>query len=313
MVRWSIAARRCALTGLVVLTAALSFHFSAPSQELKPRGERPKQSDKLSNILLHTQHGKPVRFYDDLVRDRTVLINLMFTGCGDVCPASSAALASLHDLLGERVGRDIVMLSISIDPFGDTPERLKRYWEAFGSKPGWLFLTGKPDEVERLRRELGMYDLDPAIDADPAQHSGMLTVGNDRTDRWLALPVLMHAKQLATTILRVSAPTSVSADAGRGQEVYRTYCSACHGARGGADGPLSKLLVPPPPRHSDAAHMEALSDDYLYRLLKEGGPAVGKSPLMNAWGKVLSEDQLRDLIAYMRTLAVTGSVPVSGL
>ncbi len=199
-----IVARRCLMVGVVCLTAALSFYFSSPTEEHEQRGARPKQSDKLSNILLHTQHGKPVRFYDDLVKDKTVLINLMFTGCGDVCPANSAALASLHQLLGERVGRDIAMLSISIDPIGDTPERLKRYWEVFGSKPGWLFLTGKPADVDRLRRELGLYDRDPVIDADPTQHSGILTVGNDRTNRWTALPVLGHAKQLAGTILRIS-------------------------------------------------------------------------------------------------------------
>ncbi|MBI2319641.1 MAG: SCO family protein [Betaproteobacteria bacterium] len=110
----------------------------------------------------------------------------------------------MNDLLGQRMGRDIIMLSLSIDPIADTPERLKRYWEAFGAKPGWLFLTGDPAEIDRLRRELGAYDLDPAIDADPAQHSGFITIGNDRTNRWTALPLLMHTPQLMGTILRIS-------------------------------------------------------------------------------------------------------------
>ena len=198
--------RRLLLVAFLGLIAALSFHLSSPLEEPGQRSERPKQSDKLSNIVLYTQHGKAVRFYDDLVKDRTVLINLMYIGCGDICPANSAALASLHELLGKRVGRDILMLSISIDPIGDTPERLKRYWELFGAKPGWLFLTGKPAEVDRLRRELGLYDPDSEIDADPTQHSGVLTVGNDRTNRWLSLPVLMHAGELASTILRVAGP-----------------------------------------------------------------------------------------------------------
>ena len=169
--------RRLLLVAFLGLIAALSFHLSSPLEEPGQRSERPKQSDKLSNIVLYTQHGKAVRFYDDLVKDRTVLINLMYIGCGDICPANSAALASLHELLGKRVGRDILMLSISIDPIGDTPERLKRYWEP-----------------------------DSEIDADPTQHSGVLTVGNDRTNRWLSLPVLMHAGELASTILRVAGP-----------------------------------------------------------------------------------------------------------
>ena len=177
---------------------------SADKGEAVRRGAKRKQSDKFSNIVLTTQHGKKVRFYDDLVRDKVVMINLMFTTCANICPANSAQLTRVHELLAPWVGRDITLLSISIDPQVDTPERLKEYWEAFGSKPGWLFLTGDYDEIERLRRELGVYDLDPVIDADKTQHSGILTFGNDRTDRWAALPLLMHARQLAGTVLRTT-------------------------------------------------------------------------------------------------------------
>jgi protein SCO1/2 len=200
----STAVRRALLLLLVASTASLSFYLSGAPDERAQRGPIRKQSDKLPNILLYTQHGAPVRFYDDLVKDKTVVINLMFTGCGEICPANTAALARVHESLGRRVGRDIVLLSISIDPLGDPPERLKGYWEAFGSKPGWLFLTGKPGDIERLRRGLGLYDLEPLIDADRAQHSGILTVGNDRTDRWIAMPALSHAGQLAGAILRIS-------------------------------------------------------------------------------------------------------------
>ena len=94
------------------------------------------------------------------------------------------------------------MISITIDPGNDTPDVLKQYWQAFGAKPGWLFLTGKFEDIEKLRRELGVYDLDPEIDADKAQHAGILTIGNDRSNRWLALPIMMHLRQLAATIVR---------------------------------------------------------------------------------------------------------------
>lgn len=189
-----------ALAAFFCAAAGMSFYFSA--QEA-PRATG-KQSDKFSNILLYTQHGKPVRFYEDLVKDRTVVINLMFVGCSDICPASTAALAQVHELLGQRMGSDVTLLSISIDPVGDTPAHLKGYWEAFGARPGWLFLAGRPHEVERLRRDLGLYDLDPRIDADITQHSGIVTIGNDRANRWVAVPALMHAGQLASTILRVA-------------------------------------------------------------------------------------------------------------
>jgi mono/diheme cytochrome c family protein len=89
----------------------------------------------------------------------------------------------------------------------------------------------------------------------------------------------------------------------RGQRDYATYCAPCHGSRGDGDGPLARMLVPKPARHSDAVFMNALSDEYLMRLLREGGPALGKSPLMGAWGKNLSEQQIRDLVAFLRSLA----------
>jgi protein SCO1/2 len=198
------AVRRSMPALLACVAAAFSLAFLVPDEEQAQRGATRKQSDLFSNVMLYTQHGKPVRFYDDLVKDKAVVINFMYSGCGEICPANTAELARINDLLRERMGRDITMLSVSIDPVADTPERLKSYWEAFGAKPGWLFLTGKPAEIERLRRDLGAYDLDPAVDADPSQHSGMITVGNDRTDRWTALPLLMHRGQLVGTILKIS-------------------------------------------------------------------------------------------------------------
>lgn len=197
-------ARGGLLVALFCFAAAVSSAFLVPVEEHAQRGASRKQSDQFSNILLYDQAGKPVRFYDDLVKDKTVIINLMYTGCGETCPANTAELAKINDLLGQRMGRDIIMVSLSIDPVADTPARLKQYWESFGAKPGWLFLTGKPGEVDRLRRELGAYDLDPLIDANPTQHAGFITVGNDRTDRWTALPLLMHTPQLVGTILRIS-------------------------------------------------------------------------------------------------------------
>lgn len=187
-------------------TVALTFFPGGgnPGDSLAQRVTSRKQSDRFTDIVLTTQHGQAVRFHADLVKDKTVIINLTYTSCGDTCPVNTAELAKINDLLGPRMGRDIVMLSISVDPVADTPARMKQYWEAFGAKPGWLFLTGNPAQIERLRRELGAYDPDPLIDANPAQHAGFITVGNDRTDRWTALPLLMHRRQLVSSILRLA-------------------------------------------------------------------------------------------------------------
>jgi protein SCO1/2 len=209
------------LAGIAVLVGSLASHGPPVARSATPRSrpESPstsiaadspryrstgKRSDSFSNILLTTQHGEQVRFYDDLVKDRAVMVNLMYTTCPKICPANSTQLVKVHEYLERWMGTDITILSLSIDPEVDTPERLNRYWEVFGSKPGWLFLTGDYDEIDRLRRELGVYDLDPGVDADKTQHAGIITYGNDRTDRWSALPILMHARQLAQTVVRTT-------------------------------------------------------------------------------------------------------------
>ncbi len=73
-----------------------------------------------------------------------------------------------------------------------------------GEKPGWLYLTGDYDEIESLRYKLGVYDLDPIIDADKTQHSGIITFGSYKTDRWAALPALMNSEEIAETVLRIT-------------------------------------------------------------------------------------------------------------
>ena len=170
-----------------------------------PRTRSGKVSERFPNIVLRTQCGTQVRFYDDIVKDRIVLINFMYTTCSDICPGTTQNLVEVYDYLAGRMGRDMLMLSISIDPEVDTPDALMRYTVIFdGPKPGWLFLTGDYAEIDRLRRSLGVYDLDPVVDADKTQHSGILTFGNDRTNQWAALPAMMDSKGLARTILRIT-------------------------------------------------------------------------------------------------------------
>ena len=101
-------------------------------------------------------------------------------------------------------------------------------------------------------------------------------------------------------------------DATRGAARYAALCASCHGARGGGDGPIAASLDPKPAAHSDGAIMNGLSDDYLFQVIVEGGPAVGKSPLMAPWGGTLSNDDVRDVIAFIRTLADPPYVAPSG-
>ncbi|MCP5069958.1 MAG: cytochrome c [bacterium] len=105
---------------------------------------------------------------------------------------------------------------------------------------------------------------------------------------------------------------SAAPDADRGATAYALYCSSCHGATGQGDGPVGAALQPPPTNHTDGGYMNPLGNDHLFKVVSEGGQAVGKSPMMTPWGAMLAEDQIWDVIAYMRTLAqpaYEGSVP----
>ncbi len=97
--------------------------------------------------------------------------------------------------------------------------------------------------------------------------------------------------------------TGQQASGADGASLYALYCASCHGASGDGDGPVAQALEPQPARHSDGAYMNGLSDDYLLRVIAEGGAAVGKSPLMAPWGGTLNEAQIRALVEFIRTLA----------
>jgi mono/diheme cytochrome c family protein len=92
------------------------------------------------------------------------------------------------------------------------------------------------------------------------------------------------------------------ADAGK--QVYGMYCVTCHGPSGKGDGPAAPPS-PKPADHTDPGRMGKLSDQEIYKVIKCGGASVGKSPLMTPWGPVLNDQQIRDTLAYVRTLSKT--------
>jgi len=164
-----------------------------------------KHSDRFPNVSLLTQHEEPVRFYDDLVKDRVVIVNFMYATCENICLPIAQNLGQVHKHLGERMGRDIMILSLTIDSDVDDPAALRDYIARNGGeKEGWVYLTGDYDDIDRVRRALGVYDLDPVIDADKSEHSGLITFGNDRTDQWAALPALMNSEEIVETVLRIT-------------------------------------------------------------------------------------------------------------
>lgn len=161
----------------------------------------PSAHPHIPNVRLLTHQGKPVNFYDDCVRGRIVVIGMMYSSCTRLCPPGTANMIAVRDALGSRVGRDIHFMSLTLQPDFDTPAALQAYADRYGIRgPGWTFLTGQRKDMELLRRRLGFFDRDPVIDADLARHSAMLRIGSEPIDRWLMMPALMPAAQIAYQI-----------------------------------------------------------------------------------------------------------------
>jgi len=166
------------------------------------------RAEHLPNVELTTHEGRTVRFYENLVKGQVVAINFMFTTCGNTCPLITEHLAVAQKGLGEPMRHQITFLSISLEPEHDTPEMLQRYKQARGIGPEWIFLTGQRDDIEILRRRLGVYDLDPVIDSDPSQHAGIVILGNEPQGRWKAISALSHPIRIRQAMERTILPPS---------------------------------------------------------------------------------------------------------
>lgn len=158
------------------------------------------QRRHLPNVELVTHDGKKVRFYDDLVKGKKVVINFMYAQCEGICVPVTSNLVRVQKLLAGRVGRDIHFYSISLKPEQDTPAALTHYMQMHHVGPGWLFLTGEPPNVELLRKSLGFTYDDPAEDADKSNHIGMLRFGVERTMRWAGCPGQANPEHIVRTL-----------------------------------------------------------------------------------------------------------------
>jgi protein SCO1/2 len=156
-----------------------------------------------TNVEVKTQDGRTLRFYDDVMKGKILLINFFFTECDAICPLTTENLARVQELLGPRVGNEIRMVSISLQPERDTPDRLASYARTYGVGPGWLFLTGRKDDIELLRHRLGFVDIDPVVDADPEQHLGTVRIANEPMHRWAMSPALLNPAALVRAVDRV--------------------------------------------------------------------------------------------------------------
>jgi protein SCO1 len=197
-----------ALLGMISPIAVAAGPRPAPTASL-PSGAGLAAPGPLArhfpNVTLRTQDDREVRFYDDLVRGKLVLINFIYTNCDGICPGSTANLVALQKRLGDRLGRDVFIVSVCIDSARDTPDSMKSYAGHFGTGPGWTFVTGTQEDVDLIRRKLGVYDPDDARDRERSQHTGMLTCVNDPTGRRIMVPVLMRTGLIEQAVDRLAA------------------------------------------------------------------------------------------------------------
>jgi protein SCO1/2 len=149
-------------------------------------------------VVDHT--GRELAFYDDLIRDRAVLLNFFYTACGDTCPLVTENLREVQDILRDRMGRDIFMVSVTLQPELETPPILRDYARLWDIRPGWSFVTGRPDRIAELRRATGFQDSEPDFAGERDSHTGMVRYGNDRLDRWGCAPGVQRPAWIAKAV-----------------------------------------------------------------------------------------------------------------
>jgi len=220
----------------------------------KRKRHAPYGAKYFPNYVLTTEEGKKVKFFDDLVKDKVVSINFIFTSCQNICPLETARLTEVYRQLGDRVGKDVFMYSITVDPERDSPEVLKAYKKKFNIGKGWTFLTGKKEEINDIRTKLGLYitDLDETLPDGQIDHNISLVMGNQKTGRWMkrspyetseVLTTMLgdwlhnwknnHSEnQLVSNNYKGAQGIQKFSD---GAYIYKTRCLTCH-TIGGGDG-----------------------------------------------------------------------------
>jgi protein SCO1 len=172
-------------------------HKQSGAQDRAAREETVKVS--IPDLSLLDQQGRKISFYSDLVKGKTVAINFIFTTCTTICPPLGATFAKMQKLLGDRLGKDVRLISVTVDPVTDTPERLRAWGEKFGAKQGWTFVTGEKTEMDKLLKALNGYT------ARIEDHSPMILIGNDDKAIWTRAYGLAPPAKLMNIIETVSA------------------------------------------------------------------------------------------------------------
>lgn len=198
-------------------------------------------AEYFTNLPLVTSDGKEVRFFDDVLKDRIVVVNFFYTSCTDLCSLGTARMAQIYDWLGERMGRDIFFVSITLDPETDTPERLARFAAGFDIDRGWTFLTGSRENIDIIRSKLGERARTLNL------HRTDMVIGNTRTGVWRRSSVMGSLVIALQSILELDPDyqagvqvgpaaladslqidTEYDLSAHPGEAIFLRACASCH-------------------------------------------------------------------------------------
>jgi protein SCO1 len=180
-------------------TPSVQNPHAGHSKPSAPADQAPTAAQKyFTDVNLVDQNGRTLRFYSDLLKGKTVIANAFFTTCTGVCPPMNRNLEMVQNALGDRLGRDVFIISISVDPVTDTPERLRDYAKRFHARSGWTFLTGPKENVDQALYKLGSYV------ENKNDHTTVIIIGNEGTGLWKKAFGLAKADELLKLVYDVA-------------------------------------------------------------------------------------------------------------
>ena len=173
----------------------IAFGFAFGVITVHAQQAEPSAAQKyFTDTVLINQDGQRMRFYSDLLKGKTVIIDSFFATCQGSCLPMNRNLEKVQEALGDRLGKDTIIISISVDPTVDTPPSLKAYSQKLNARPGWYFLTGDKANIDFVLKKLGQY-----VD-DKQDHLNIFIIGNERTGLWKKAFGLAKSEELIKVV-----------------------------------------------------------------------------------------------------------------